>query len=110
MAKATFKSNGRHRRGTTKRAVTTRRAALRRPLSLEDSIVELAVTGQLAEAAAAAIRAQKEAGLPVTFLEGNNVVREYPDGRREVLRRLKPRTKSPIPKGVRKIPSNGRGA
>ena len=72
--------------------------------------MELAVTGQLAEAAAAAIRAQKKAGLPVTFLEGNNVIREHADGRREVLRRLKPAPKSPIPKGVKRIPSNGRSA
>ena len=33
----------------------------------------------------AAIQAQRDAGLPVTYQRGNEVVKEFPDGRREVL-------------------------
>jgi hypothetical protein len=111
VAKLTSKSNGKLRRGTATRAGSDRRATRPRTPSLEDSIVTLAETGKLAEAGAAAVRATKAAGLPVTFLEGNNVIREYPDGRREVVRRLKAAPKHPIPRGVARIPTvNGRGA
>jgi hypothetical protein len=111
MPKTTDKPTAKRQRGTMKRAAATGRAPRRKPLSLEDSVVKLAMTGKLAEAAASAIRAQKQAGLPVTFLEGNLVIKEHPDGRREILRTLKPAATYALPKGVARIPSaNGRGA
>jgi hypothetical protein len=80
-------------------------------LSLEDSIVGLAESGKLAEAAAAAIRAQKARGIPVTFLEGNDVIKEYPDGRRETLETLEPAPVYRLPKGVKRIRNgSARGA
>lgn len=86
-----------------KRPAKSRAAAKqRKPRSLEDAIVTLATTGQLAEAAASAIRAQRDAGLPITYQLGNDVVREFPDGRREVLATLQPPTYR-LPKGVGRI-------
>ncbi len=52
---------------------------------LEDMVVELAVNGMLAGAAQAAVRAQKEAGLPITYKRGSEIVKEFADGRQEVL-------------------------
>lgn len=105
MARATTKSAASTAppRRKPKSATAARAASPRRkPRSLEDAIVNLATTGQLAEAGRAAVRAQHEAGLPVTYQRGNEVVKEFPDGRREVIATLEP-PEYRLPKGVARI-------
>lgn len=80
--------------------------APRAPQSLEDAIVALAESGKLAGAARAAIRDQRAAGLPITYKRGNEIVKEYPDGRLEVIGTLPPATYK-LPKGVRRIRNGG---
>ncbi len=53
--------------------------------SLEDGILEFARSGELAEVARNAIQKQHDKGLPITFRRGSIVVKQYPDGREEVL-------------------------
>ncbi|HEX4793511.1 MAG TPA: hypothetical protein VH370_06950 [Humisphaera sp.] len=74
------------------------------PNSLEARIVDLAVSGKLAEAGRRAIEAQIKLGLPVTIQKGDKVIKRYQDGREEVLETI-PRRKFKIPKGVAVIPS-----
>jgi hypothetical protein len=94
-------SNGRNRKTHVRRtpAKSSRCAA---PQTLEEAIVAAAASGKLADAARSAIRAQRQAGLPITYQSGNKIVREFPDGRREVLGTVE----TPVykfPKGVRRI-------
>ena len=86
------------RRGTVRKS--PRRASSRDP---EDSIVALAESGRLGETAREEVRAQRAAGLPITYKRGNEVVREYPDGRREVLEVLPPAPPYKLPNGVGRI-------
>src|SRR3982751_5317196 len=83
------------------------RAPPRRPPArareLEDLIVSLAESGQLAAAGRQAARETRAAGLPLTYKRGNQIVREYPDGRREVLETLPPAPPFERPKGVKLI-------
>jgi hypothetical protein len=65
-------------------------------------IVWIAESGLLARAGRAAVRAQKEAGLPVTYKCGNLIVREKADGRRKVIGKIATPTYW-RPKGVRRI-------
>ncbi len=79
-----------------------RRNGRAKPTNLEDAIVSLAAAGKLEGAGRAAIRAQHRAGLPATYLIGRNIVAEYPDGRKEILRALKP-VAYKIPKGIKRL-------
>jgi hypothetical protein len=72
------------------------------PGTLEANLVDLAMTGKLAKAGRRAVAAQKDRGLPVTFKRGQQVIKVYPDGRREVLATLE-RPSYTLPKGVRII-------
>ena len=87
--------------GTTPRRAGKRRVA---PRTLEDAVVALASSGKLAEAGRSAIRAQRRAGLAITYKDGNQIVTEYPDRRRVVLRTVTPPSYT-IPKGVTRIRS-----
>jgi hypothetical protein len=93
-------SNGRNGRGSSppKRANDSRR----QPRTLEEALVAAAASGKLAGAARSAIRAQRAAGIPVTYQRRNQVVREHPDGRREVLGRVKPSAYK-LPKRIGRI-------
>ena len=70
--------------------------------SLENQIVSMATRGKLARAGRKAVAAQKKRGLPVTFQRGNQIIKEYPDGREEVLGTVAA-AKYVLPKGVRVI-------
>jgi len=72
------------------------------PQTLEDAIVAAAASGKLAEATRSTLRAQSRAGRPITYQRGSQIVREYPDGRREVLGTVTPSTYK-LPKGIRRI-------
>ncbi len=103
MAKPNSKVIVKSSNGAGRRHLKSRRVAVRvKPRTLEDAVVGLAITGKLAEAARSAIRAQCAAGLAVTYMDGNEIVTEYPDGRRVVLRTLTPPVYQ-IPKGVKRI-------
>ena len=56
--------------------------------SLEDSVLELERNGSLAKVSTAAIRKQKARGVPVVFKCGNNIVKQFPNGRVTILKRL----------------------
>src|SRR5258708_1623668 len=86
-------SNGRHRRGPSDAETG----------SLESGVRKLAAQGKLAKAAGAAIRAQRKRGVPVTFQRGDQVVKQYSDGRIEVLQKLKRRAPYSPPRGVKVI-------
>ena len=70
--------------------------------SLEDGIVALAESGELAKAAGQAIRHQKELGIAVTFQRGDDVIKQHADGTEEVLAKVERPTYT-IPTGVRII-------
>jgi hypothetical protein len=72
---------------------------------LEEELVRLAESGRLAGAGRAAVRADRAAGLPVTYQRGSQVVREYPDGRREVLGTIPPTPPYKLPKSARRLRS-----
>jgi hypothetical protein len=55
------------------------------PNSLEANVVRLALEGKLSAAGDRAVAEQKALGLPVTFQRGNQVIKQHPDGREEVL-------------------------
>jgi hypothetical protein len=67
--------------------------------SLEQKLTRLAMRGKLSKGARAAIRNQLKLGLPVTIKRGNQIVREHPDGTREVLTTVRP-SKYKLPAGV----------
>ena len=95
-------ANGAARRNGKPKPATGRDA----PRSLEDAVVALAAKGLLAGAGRAAVRAQREAGLAVTYKRGTQIVREYPDGRRVVLGSVE-RPRYELPKGVGRIRDGG---
>jgi len=72
--------------------------------SFEDRVSELARSGKLFNAAREAVEEQKKSGLPVTFRRGNQVIKQYADGRVEVLGEIPP-SRFKIPPGVEIIPS-----
>ena len=43
------------------------------------------------EAGLFAIKEAKDRGLPITYVENEEIVKEYADGRKEILGRIKPR-------------------
>jgi len=45
------------------------------------------------EAGLFAIREAKDKGLPITYVDNEEIIKEYADGRKEVLGRIKPRIK-----------------
>jgi hypothetical protein len=45
------------------------------------------------EAGLFAIKEAKDKGLPITYAENNEIIKEYPDGRKEVLGKIKPKVK-----------------
>jgi len=53
------------------------------------------------EAGLFAIKDAKDRGLPITYVENNEIVKEYADGRREILGKIKPRI--PVKKRVFKF-------
>lgn len=67
--------------------------------SLEGRIVGLAMGGKLAKAGRKAIRSQRSRGLAVTFKQGDQVIRQHADGRKEVLAVLERPTYT-LPRGV----------
>lgn len=72
------------------------------PRSEEEVMVSLAESGRFAEAAREEVLAQREAGLPITYKLGDEVVTEHSDGRREVIETIKPPAYRP-PRGVARI-------
>jgi len=44
-----------------------------------------------AEAGLFAIKEAKDLGLPITYVENEDIVKEYADGRKEILGKIKPR-------------------
>ena len=48
-----------------------------------------------------AIKEAKERGLPITYVEDNNIIKEYADGKKEILGQIKPNIEL---KRVYKIP------
>jgi L-fucose isomerase-like protein len=72
--------------------------------SLENHIVRLARSGALARDVRKVIRRQKRAGLAVTRMRGDDVVKICPDGRTEILERIC-RVPYQLPEGVRIFPS-----
>lgn len=62
----------------------------------------LARTGKLGRSARKAIRAQTARGLAVTYKRGDEVIKEYADGRKEVLETLEP-TSFKVPANVQII-------
>jgi DUF438 domain-containing protein len=56
----------------------------------------------VSEAGAFAVYEAKAAGLPITYVENNQIVKEYADGRKEILGTVKPPVK--VRKRVYSIP------
>ena len=54
------------------------------------------------EAGLFAIKDAKDRGLPITYVENNEIVKEYADGRKEILGQIEPNVK--LPKRVYRIP------
>lgn len=100
-----------NRRKPSSKSTTTRRhtAPARspckgtRPKTLESVIVELATSGELAQAAQAAIENHRRHGVPITYLRGDEIVTESPDGTIEVLERID-RPAYTLPAGVKILP------
>jgi len=53
------------------------------------------------EAGLFAIKEAKDRGLPITYVENDEIVKEYADGRKEILGKIKPRI--PVKKRVYKV-------
>jgi hypothetical protein len=45
------------------------------------------------EAGLFAVKETKDRGLPITYVENNEIIKEYPDGKTEVLGNIKPKVK-----------------
>jgi len=45
------------------------------------------------EAGLFAIKEAKDKGLPITYVENDEIIKEYPDGKTEVLGKIKPKVK-----------------
>ncbi len=54
------------------------------------------------EAGLFAVKEAKDKGLPITYVEKEEIVKEYADGRKEILGRIEPNVK--VKKRVYKIP------
>jgi len=54
------------------------------------------------EAGLFAIKEARDKGLPITYVENNEIVKEYADGRKEILGEIKPRVK--VKRRMYKIP------
>ena len=54
------------------------------------------------EAGLFAIKEAKDKGLPITYVENEDIVKEYADGTKEILGQIKPRVK--VKRRVYKIP------
>ena len=54
------------------------------------------------EAGLFAIKEAKDKGLPITYVENEDIIKEYADGKKEILGRIKPRVK--VGQKVFKIP------
>jgi len=54
------------------------------------------------EAGLFAVKEAKDKGLPITYVENDEIVKEYADGRKEILGRTEPNVK--VKKRVYKIP------
>src|SRR4051794_12524689 len=67
-------------RAAAKNNGTLHRRRIVAPRDLEDEVLRLARDGSLAAAGREAIKAQRAAGLPITYKRGNKIVRDYPDG------------------------------
>jgi hypothetical protein len=76
--------------------------------SLEASIVEMARSGELAKAAEGAIALARKQGLPITFQGGTKIIKQYADGREEVLEVIRP-VAYKLPKGVKIFAAGGTG-
>lgn len=72
-------------------------------VELEDVIVELCATGQIALAAKEAIDRQLADGLAVTYRDGDRIVKLFPDGHIQEISDLPPRKKLALPETVRRI-------
>jgi hypothetical protein len=59
----------------------------------------MALRGDFNRPVEEAIRSQRAAGLPIVFLRGTKIIREYPDGKEEVIGRV-PATKYKFPANV----------
>ena len=94
-------ANGRNGKAPSRKtpAAASRRRA---PQTLEDAIVAAAASGKLAGATRATLRAQRRAGIPITYQSGNRIITEFPDGRREVIGEVEPATYK-LPRGVGRI-------
>lgn len=66
---------------------------------VETAFLKLALGGKLAKAGRDAIRRQRAKGLAVTFKRGQEIIKQYPDGREEILGRVAPR-RFRMPKNV----------
>jgi hypothetical protein len=86
----------------TSASATTRRAIGAERGSLESGLYKLATSGELSKAARAAIKKQQKQGLPITFQRGDQIIKQYADGREDILATL-PRQPYVRPKGVKVI-------
>lgn len=101
MADPNLKATEKRARGPGKAA--RRASGVRAAQVVEDDLGALAAAGKLAGAGRAAVRAQRAAGLAVTYKRGDKIVREFPDGRREVIGTIAPRPRYTPAKGVSRI-------
>ena len=72
--------------------------------SLEARLVELAMKGKIAPAAAREISAQRKNGLPIVFLRGDKIIKRQPNGKSETIGEIIP-SKYTVPKHVRVLPN-----
>src|SRR6266478_1829712 len=73
-----------HQRAVAARLDRKRVKSGNRDLS-EARIVALALSEKLAKAGRQEIETQLNLGIPVTYQEGDEVIKHYPDGRKEIL-------------------------
>jgi hypothetical protein len=57
--------------------------------ALENQVVKFAMGGKLAKVSRDAVRRQVKKGFAVTFKRGNKVIKQFPDGREEILGTIK---------------------
>lgn len=69
---------------------------------LEERIVEMAVSGELAKFGHEAIKSQLEAGIRVTYVKEGKIIRHHPDGRIEVVGQVK-KSKPVVLPGIARI-------
>jgi hypothetical protein len=70
--------------------------------SLEAQLLSLATGGELAKAGRNAVKSQRQHGRAITFKRGTKVIKQYPDGREEVLDRVESPSYT-LPQNVRII-------